>query len=397
MAVSWIGCPGQVAFPPRPGGNIGDRVPLLVLAFLAFVGLGLPAPLPGTLWPELRPQYALPQAALGLVLGAKAVGYLAANILTGRAMQAIGIGVLLAAAMALTAVATLGQALAPPWGVFVALAVLGGIGSGAVDAVLNTYAALRFAPRHLNWLHACWGLGATLGPGLATVLLAAGAGWQAGYAAVAAILVAIAITFGAMRARWASTGTQAGAPPLPALSALRQPMVRHQILVFFLLAGVEVSTGQWAATVLVERGATPATAAAAATLFWAMMALGRVAMGLVVDRIGADRLVRIAAPLAALAAIGFAVAPRGADLVALALLAVAFSPLFPTLVARTPARLGAATALHAVGFQVAAATLGAAVLPGVIGVAVGQFGAGAAPMLVAALTAVLAVLVRRLG
>jgi len=397
MAVSWIGCPGQVAFPPRPGGNIGDRVPLLVLAFLAFVGLGLPAPLPGTLWPELRPQYALPQAALGLVLGAKAVGYLAANILTGRAMQAIGIGVLLAAAMALTAVATLGQALAPPWGVFVALAVLGGIGSGAVDAALNTYAALRFAPRHLNWLHACWGLGATLGPGLATVLLAAGAGWQAGYAAVAAILVAIAITFGAMRARWASTGTQAGAPPLPALSALRQPMVRHQILVFFLLAGVEVSTGQWAATVLVERGATPATAAAAATLFWAMMALGRVAMGLVVDRIGADRLVRIAAPLAALAAIGFAVAPRGADLVALALLAIAFSPLFPTLVARTPARLGAATALHAVGFQVAAATLGAAVLPGVIGVAVGQFGAGAAPMLLAAITAVLAVLIRRLG
>ena len=394
MAVSWIGCPGQVAFPPRPGGNIGDRVPLLVLAFLAFVGLGLPAPLPGTLWPELRPQYALPQAALGLVLGAKAVGYLAANILTGRAMQAIGIGVLLAAAMALTAVATLGQALAPPWGVFVALAVLGGIGSGAVDAALNTYAALRFAPRHLNWLHACWGLGATLGPGLATVLLAAGAGWQAGYAAVAAILVAIAITFGVTRARWASTGTQAGAPPLPALSALRQPMVRHQILVFFLLAGVEVSTGQWAATVLVERGATPATAAAAATLFWAMMALGRVAMGLVVDRIGADRLVRIAAPLAALAAIGFAVAPRGADLVALALLAIAFSPLFPTLVARTPARLGAATALHAVGFQVAAATLGAAALPGAIGVAVGQFGASAAPVLVAALTAVL---VRRLA
>jgi fucose permease len=372
-------------------------VPLLALAFLAFIGLGLPDPLPGTLWPELRPHYAQPHGALGLLLAAMAAGYFAASLLSGRAMQAIGIGALLAASLAVTAAAALGQAAAPPWIAFIALAALTGFGSGAVDAALNTFAALRFAPRHLNWLHACWGIGATLGPGIATALLAAGVGWQAGYAAVGALLAMLAAGFAWTRARWAD-GVAPEATALPALSALRQPMVRRLILVFFLLAGVEASAGQWAATVLVDsRGATVATGAAAATLFWAALALGRVAMGLVVDRIGADRLVRIAAPVAAAAALGFALAPRGADLVALALLAVALSPLFPTLVARTPARLGAATALHAVGFQVAAATVGVAVLPGAIGLAVQAFGAGVAPWLVAALTAVLAVQVRRLA
>ncbi len=372
-------------------------MPLLALAFLAFIGLGLPDPLPGTLWPELRPHYAQPHGALGLVLAAMAAGYLTASILAGRAMQALGIGVLLAASIAATALAALGQATAPPWLVFVALATLAGFGSGAVDAALNTFAALRFAPRHLNWLHACWGVGATLGPGLATALLAFGAGWQAGYAAVGAMLAILAVAFAATRARW-QDGTAADAPPLPALSALRQPMVRRLIVVFFLLAGVEASAGQWAATVLVEsRGASPATGAAAATLFWAALALGRVAMGLVVDLIGADRLVRIAVVVAAVAALGFALAPRDAGLVALALLAVALSPLFPTLVARTPARLGAATAMHAVGFQVAAATVGVAVLPGAIGLVVQAVGAGAAPLLVAVLTAALAVQVRRLA
>lgn len=372
-------------------------MPLLALAFLAFVGLGLPDPLPGTLWPELRPHYAQPHAALGLVLAVMAAGYLLASILAGWAMRAIGIGALLAASIAATAAAALGQAIAPPWVLFVALAMLAGFGSGAVDAALNTFAALRFAPRHLNWLHACWGLGATLGPGLATALLAAGTGWQAGYAAVGAVLAALALAFAATRARW-EDGVAAAAPALPALSALRQPMVRRLILVFFLLAGVEASAGQWAATVLVEtRGAAPASGAAASTLFWAALALGRVAMGLVVDRVGADRLVRAVAPVAALAALGFALAPRGADLVALAVLAVALSPLFPTLVARTPARLGAATALHAVGFQVAAATVGVAVLPGAIGLAVQAFGAAVAPWVVAALTAALAMQVRRLG
>jgi hypothetical protein len=66
-------------------------------------------------------------------------------------------------------------------------------------------------------------------------------------------------------------------------------------------------------------------------------------------------------------------------------------------VARTPARLGAATAIHAVGFQVAAATLGVAVLPGAIGLAVEAGGARAAPACIAALSLLLAVLVRRLG
>jgi fucose permease len=382
----------------RARRGIGDRVPLLVLAFLAFTGLGLPASLPGTLWPELRPHYAVPHAALGLVLAARAAGHLAASVLTGRALQAMGMAVLLAAGIALIAAAVMGQALAPGWTVFVLLALLAGFGGGAVDSALNTFVALRFAPRHLNWLHACWGLGAALGPGLATALLAAGAGWQASYAAVGGLLAVLAVVFAATRSRWRQQEARLDGPPLPALSALRQPMVRRRIVVFFLLAGVEVSSGQWAATVLAEsRGATPAVAAAAATLFWAAMALGRLGMGLVVDRIGADRLLRWAAPCAALAAAGFALAPRGADLAALALLAVAFAPLFPTLVARTPARLGAATALHAVGFQVAAATLGVAVLPAMIGLAVERFGAEAAPIIVAVLTALLAVLVRRVG
>lgn len=373
-------------------------MPLLALAFLAFVGLGLPDPLPGVLWPALRPHYGLPNAALGLVLAAMAMGYLVASILAGRAMLRLGIGGVLALSIAATATAALGQAMAPPWSLFLGFAVLAGLGGGAVDSALNTYAALRFAPRHLNWLHACWGLGATLGPGLATALLAVGAGWQAGYAAVGLVLAALAIAFAVTRGRWQGGADLPAGPPMPALGALRQPAVRLRIVAFFLMTGVEASTGQWAATVLVDaRGATAAGGAAAATLFWAALALGRVGMGVVVDRIGADRLVRLAAPAAAVAALGFAMAPRGPDLVALTLLAVALSPLFPTLVARTPARLGAATAMHAVGFQVAAATVGVAVLPGVIGLAVQSGGAGMAPPLIAALAVAMALLVRRLG
>jgi fucose permease len=371
-------------------------MPLLLLAYLAFVGLGLPDPLPGALWPELRPAYGLNTSALGAVLAAGAAGYVTSSMLAGRAMGALGVGGVLAMSVAATALAALGQALAPPWALFLALAVLAGLGGGAVDAALNAYAAARFAPRHLNWMHACWGLGATLGPALAAALLAAEAGWQAAYATVGLVLAGLALAFVATRRRW-TEGAAVDGPRTPALTVLRLPVARLQILVFFLYTGIEASAGQWAATVLTEaRGASPALAAAAATLFWAALAGGRVTMGFVVDRVGADRLVRLAVPAAAIAASLFAFGPRAAGLPTLGLLAAALAPIYPTLMARTPARLGAAAAAHAVGFQVAAATLGVAVLPGMIGLIADVIGPEAVAPLVAALTLLLAVLIRRL-
>jgi fucose permease len=213
---------------------------------------------------------------------------------------------------------------------------------------------------------------------------------------VGLVLAGLALAFVATRRRW-TEGTAVDWPRTPAVAVLRLPIARRQILVFFLYTGVEASAGQWAATVLTEvRGASPALAAAAATLFWAALAGGRVAMGFVVNRVGADRLVRLAVPVAAVAAALFAFGPRAVGLPALGLLAAALAPIYPTLMASTPARLGAAAATHAVGFQVAAATLGVAVLPGLIGLIADATGPEAMAPLVAALTLLLAVLVRRL-
>ena len=280
-------------------------MPLLALAYLAFIGLGLPDPLPGTLWPQVGAAYGLPNAALGLVLASLSCGYILAGLTAARLIAAFGIGGVVAGSVAATALTAAGQALAPPWPVFVGLAMLAGMGGGAVDAALNVYAAQRLAPRHLNWLHACWGIGATLGPAAAAAILAAGAGWQAAYAAVALALAALSAAFLLTRRRWDGAAPPPG-PGMGAIFALRHPVVRLQMAIFFIYTGLEAGGGQWAATILAARGAIPAEAALAATLFWAGLAGGRIGLGCVVDRIGADRLLRLAMPVATVAAMGFA-------------------------------------------------------------------------------------------
>ena len=78
----------------------------------------------------------------------------------GRAIAAFGTGGVLAGSVGLTAVAALGAAMAPPWPVLIALALLSGLGAGAVDAAMNLFASARFAPSSRNT-----SLGMALGPG----------------------------------------------------------------------------------------------------------------------------------------------------------------------------------------------------------------------------------------
>jgi fucose permease len=58
----------------------------------------------------------------------------------------------------------------------------------------------------------------------------------------------------------------------------------------------------------------------------------------------------------------------------LALIGLSCAPVFPSLIAATPARLGSEHAANAVGFQIAAAVLGQALLPALVGVFAGRFG-----------------------
>jgi len=136
---------------------------LLGIAFLAFVSLGLPDGVLGVAWPSIRGTFALPISQLGALLFAAMGGYLASSFSSGAVVARIGVGRLLLASSVVMVASLLGSALAPGWRVMLACGVLAGLGAGAIDAGINGYAAAHCSARTVNWLHACYGVGATLG------------------------------------------------------------------------------------------------------------------------------------------------------------------------------------------------------------------------------------------
>ena len=270
-------------------------------------------------------------------------------------------------------VGLLGIALAPDWSLLVAAAFLFGVGSGAIDGGMNTFFAMRVrSPRLMNWLHASFGLGATVGPILLTSLFSLGLTWRWGYVLVATLQVLVGLVVLLRAGEWqmrAEEALAAGAPQRSTLATLARPIVWINIAIFFFYAGIEVTAGNWSYSLFTEvRGVSPELAGLLSSLYWGSFTVGRIFFGVVADRFSAISTVRAMGIMAFVAALLLWWNPiNWVGFAGLLLLGCALAPVFPLLMTATPSRLGNADANNAIGFQVAAASFGIGVLPGLAG------------------------------
>lgn len=347
---------------------------LLVLCYLGFVSLGLPDTVIGIAWPSIRQEFGLPHGAMSWIFVGTGCSYFFSSFFAGRLLSHMNVGTLLAASSGLVALAAFDYGMATVWILFAAGALLHGLGSGAIDAGLNHYVSSHFSARHMNWLHACYSVGAMLGPIIMTAMITTWASWRGGYLVVAASLLTLALLFGATRRQWEDRGSSPSVSPVlepnkpttvSTRDALGTPGVWMHIALFFVYTGLEVMIGQWSFTVLTQsRGVDVATAGAWVTIYWAAILAGRIIFGFVVDRLGIDRLIRGSVAVTIAGTLVFAMDPTPfAAPIALGLCGFGLAAIYPCLMTRTPERFGKAVASHAIGFQVGAAMIGAAALP----------------------------------
>jgi fucose permease len=374
---------------------------LLTLAFVAFVSLGLPDGVLGVAWPSMRHDLRVQVGHLGWLLIASMIGYLSSSFLSGWLVARLGLGRLLVASSAMILGVLIVFAVGPRWWLIAGVAVISGLGGGAIDAAINAHAAARFSPMVINWLHACYGIGATIGPALMTTVLATGQSWRWGYALLAAVIAAMTVAFVATRRAWDADGSPGAGPlrtpsiaPVALPVALRRRGVWAGALWFFLYTGIEVTAGQWSYTLLTEqRGVDTRTAGVAISAYWACLTIGRITFGLAAARFRPGLLLRLTTLLLPLCACVFWLnGGVSASMVSLAAMGFLLAPMFPLMVAMTPDRVGRDCATHAIGFQIAAAALGAAMIPAACGALAQTRGLAAiGPYLLAICLALLAI------
>src|SRR5690554_2982228 len=180
---------------------------LILLIYIAFMSLGLPDGLLGVAWPDMRANFGLPLDALGILLFASTTGYLLSSFfnqypvkktgeqVTGVLVKKMGVARLLSASCCATGLALLGYTLVPVWWLLPPLAVVAGLGAGAIDAGLNTYVDKNFNEDLMQWLHASFGVGITIGPIIMSTGLRVTNSWRTGYIVVSGIQILLAVIF----------------------------------------------------------------------------------------------------------------------------------------------------------------------------------------------------------
>jgi len=267
---------------------------LLGIIYFAFISLGLPDSVLGVAWPTMRATLLQPIEAAGLITLVLTICSAISSFASGAVLKRLGTGPVVMISGLLTGLALLGFSFGPSFGVLLLLAIPLGLGAGSVDAGLNHFVAQHYSSRHMNWLHGCWGIGATLGPIIMGMALATVAGWAQGYRHIAFIQLGLAFLFLLTLTLWnreRATPDAAAHDEQPLMLKPLNPKAPWLAVSLYLVyATIEVGTGLWAASVLVDdRHVSAPTAGLWVSCFYGAIMAGRFGTGLIAARMGNRR------------------------------------------------------------------------------------------------------------
>ncbi len=343
---------------------------LVAVAFAAFVALGLSGGVTGVAWPSMRTDFGRPVADLGVLLAVGTIGYFFAGLAAGRLTRLIGLGNVLVLIMIIGSLSLAGFGLAGSWAVLLLCAVGSGFSGGLMDSAINAYVALHHDARTMNLLHAFFGIGATVGPIMVAATLTQGLSWRAAYFALAAIEVVLLVTV-----LWVRRGWPVAAAADKAQRGGFGASVLVLLVLFVLYVGIEVAAGQWAFSVLTEsRGMGEFAAGVWVAIYWGGLTGGRLTLGVIGNRVRPRSVLHLSMVGSIAGSLLFWLDPAGLGVAGLALLGVSLAGVFPILVALTPSWVGEDRAPAVIGYQIAAAATGAALLPWLGGVLVDAAG-----------------------
>ena len=344
-------------------------IALIIIIYIAFISLGLPDSMLGAAWPAMFPELGVPVSFAGFISMTVCLGTVISSINYARLARHLSTGVITAVSVSMTAATLIGFSFAPSFPVLIALALLLGLGAGAVDAGLNAYVALHFKARAMGFLHAFWGIGTMIGPFLLSYLFSHGMSWRRGYLSLGTAQLAVSLLLVVSLPLWKlSKGTNDIAVDeknvMPTGKAMRKKGAIAALLGFFSYCAVENTAMLWSATFLVSaRGFSESLAAqSAGLLFWGIT-VGRIICGLFSDRAGDEKMILMSHGMIAMAIIMLLTVPDDMSAAALFVLGVGFGPIYPSMVHQTPAYFGAEASPAILGMEMTAAYIGSMFMP----------------------------------
>ena len=225
---------------------------LLVIIYIAFIGLGLPDSLFGTAWPAIYADLQLPFSYGSFVTTLVFFGTMISSMFSAKLINRFGTGKVAAVSTLLTAIAMLGYSFVPNY-IFLLLCALPlGLGAGAIDTSLNNYIAVHYSAKHMNFLHCFYGIGITVSPIILAKTMEAASGWRNGYRIAFAIQILITLLLFVTLPWWRKRGhnqedNEEQVLVLSLKEIMATPGIKLIWILFVATCAIECTCGTWGA------------------------------------------------------------------------------------------------------------------------------------------------------
>lgn len=371
---------------------------LLVIIFIAFIGLGTPDSLLGVAWPKIYGDIGVSVSSVSVLMLIVSGCTVISSILSGRVINRFGEGRVAAFSTAMTALGILVISFAQGFAVMCIVSVFLGFGAGAIDAALNNYVALNYKASHMNFLHCFYGIGVTLSPFVLSLTLADGQ-WRLGYRVVFFVQLAISILLFISLPLWKKNSEKSGNGEdftprnMPFFEMIKNPRIIMMWIILMATNVIEYTAGAWGSTYLVEGcGYAADVAANIVTFYYAGMTLGRFGGGILSSKLSGWKIVFVGLSvlLCATGLLLFPI-PKIMFFVAFFLIGLGNGPIYPNLLHLTPKNFGEDVSQSVMGSQMAAAYTGVMLTPIFLGLITEYTGIDVYPVIMAVTFAVLVV------
>lgn len=354
---------------------------LLAVIYLAFISLGLPDSLLGSVWPTIYQEFNVPVSYAGAIFMIISAGTIFSSLQSDRLTKLLGTGKVTAFSVLMTAVALWGFSISSSYWMLVLWAIPYGLGAGSVDASLNNYVALNYKSHHMSWLHCMWGVGASIGPYIMSFALLNGQTWNMGYRYISLIQVVLTIIIMLSLPLWKKRpviddvdGVQESENKKDKALTLKEivniPGAKQVMLMFFCYCALEQTTGLWASSYLVlQHGFDLEIAASYASLFFIGITVGRAVSGFITMKLNDKQMIYLGQALILIGIILMCL-PFGHQvaLVGLVTIGLGCAPIYPCIIHSTPTNFGADKSQAVIGVQMASAYVGNLLMPPLFGI-----------------------------
>lgn len=364
---------------------------LLVVIYIAFIGLGVPDSLIGSAWPAIHTEINIPVEAVSILTFIISGCTVLSSMFSTGILNKFGTAKVTAFSTAMTATALLGFSKAPSFWFMIPLAILLGLGAGAIDSGLNNYVALHFKASHMNFLHCFYGVGVSLSPYLMSQALS-DVGWRGGYRYAFYVQSVITLLLIVSLPMWKKTSSADEAEEEKGISlSLLQMAKRSDVRVVWIIMlatnAIEYACGVWGSTYLVaEKGFEAKHGALALTVYYAGMSVGRFVSGLLSGKINTWKRIGIGCAVLAPATIIMLLPVHGAvTVVGLFLVGLGNGSIYPNMIHLTPHNFGKEASQAIMGSQIAFAYIGVMLAPPAVSLISGLIGIKVYPVLLAVL------------